>query len=109
MRPGNQARALESEYCLLHTNSSILAIVRARQDILGEVNIPGVLVSEESIDTPEPGQWWIEGVPRAVVVVMLEQLKARIAKPSISWDQVRAEAERREITPAKMTEFLFRS
>jgi len=106
MRPLGRSQALKPEYWLLQADSSILAIVRARQEVLGEAAIPGMTISNEVIDTPEPAQWWSEGVPRAVVMVMLEQLKARIAQPTVSWELVRAEAERRGVSPAKLMAFL---
>jgi hypothetical protein len=89
-----------SEYWLLQAGSSILAIVRARQDVLRELEISGITISDAAIDTPEPAQWWAEGVPRSVVMVMLEQLQDRLARPNgITWAQVIAEAERRGMRP----------
>lgn len=106
MRPLGRSQALKPEYWLLQADSSILAIVRAPQDVLGEAAIPGMTISSEVIDTPEPAQWWSEGAPRAVVMVMLEQLKTRIAQPPVSWDQVRTEAERRRVSPEKLMAYL---
>jgi hypothetical protein len=101
MRPPGRTRALLSEYWLLQAGSSILAIVRARQDVLRELEISGITISDAAIDTPEPAQWWAEGVPKTVVMVMLEQLQDRLARPdkAVTWAQVIAEAERRGIGP----------
>lgn len=100
MRPSGRTRALLSEYWLLQAGSSILAIVRARQEVLRELEISGITISDAAIDTPEPAQWWAEGVPKTVVMVMLEQLQDRLARPEgITWAQVIAEAERRGIGP----------
>jgi hypothetical protein len=100
MRPPGKTRAIQSEYWLLQAGSSILAIVRARHEVLRELVIPGITVSDAAIDTPEPAQWWAEGIPRSVVMVMLEQLKDRLGRPAeVTWEQVIAEAEQRGLGP----------
>lgn len=108
MKPSRRQQALAAEYWLLESVTSTLAILRARPEVLASKEIPGITLSAEVVYTPEPAQWWTDGVPRAVVMTMLEQLKTGRAQPVVSWSQVIAEAERRGVSPGTVMEAVLR-
>ena len=108
MKPPRRQQALAAEYWLLESTTSTLAILRARPEVLVSQEIPGITLSGEVVDTPEPAQWWTDGVPRAVVMTMLEQLKTRRTQPAVSWSQVIAEAERRGVSPDTVLDAVLR-
>ena len=98
--------ALQSEYWLLSGRSGVIAIIRAKPEIVAACVETGMALGKPITGIPDPATWWQQGVPKSVVTVLLTERHEASGSPMVSWEDVIRDAERRKVSPEVVMRFL---